>query len=69
MSIPRQPKLDANIHVFKYIKNYTVQGLLFTTYQSSSTLEAYCNADWAACPNTCKFVNGIVVLLSGSLIS
>ncbi|WOH15906.1 hypothetical protein DCAR_0935453 [Daucus carota subsp. sativus] len=68
MSSPRQPHWDAAIHVLRYLKRDPCQGLFFSTDPSSS-VTAYCDADWAACPNTRKSVSGYVVFLGDSLIS
>lgn len=68
MSAPRKPHWDAATHVLRYLSNNPSQGLLFTK-DTSFQLEAFCNADWAACPNSRKSVSGFVVLLGGSLIS
>ncbi|XP_074377072.1 uncharacterized protein LOC141718593 [Apium graveolens] len=67
MSSPRQPHWDAAIHVLKYLRNDPGQGLLYTK-NSSLTLEAYCDADWASCPNSRRSVSGFVILLGGNLI-
>lgn len=68
MSAPRQPHWDAALHVLRYLKNNPSQGLLFNA-DTSFTLQAFCDSDWAACPNTRKSVSGYVILLGGSLIS
>ncbi|KAL8088511.1 hypothetical protein AgCh_038335 [Apium graveolens] len=68
MSAPRQPHWDAACRVLRYLSNDPGQGLLFTK-DSSFTLEAFCDADWAACPNSRKSVSGFIILLGGSLIS
>ncbi|XP_074373494.1 uncharacterized protein LOC141713822 [Apium graveolens] len=68
MSAPRQPHWDAALHVLIYLCHNLSQGLLFTK-DTSFQLEVLCDADWAACPNTRKYVSGFVVMMGGSLIS
>lgn len=68
MASPRIPHWDATIHVLRYLKNNPSQGLLFNK-SPSFALEAYCDADWAACSHTRKSVSGYAVLLGGTLIS
>ncbi|XP_074326856.1 secreted RxLR effector protein 161-like [Apium graveolens] len=68
MSTPRVPHWEAGLHVLRYLSHHSSQGLLFTK-DTSFQLEAFCDADWAACPNTRKSVSGFVVLLGGSLLS
>ncbi|XP_074327755.1 putative mitochondrial protein AtMg00240 [Apium graveolens] len=64
MSKPRQPHWDAAIHVLRYLSHHPGQGLLYTK-DTSFHLEAFCDADWAACSNSRKSVSGFVVLLGG----
>lgn len=66
--MPRRPHWDAALHILKYLRIDPGQGLLFTKI-SSFSLEAYCDANWASCLNSIKFVSGFVILLGGSLIS
>jgi transposase InsO family protein len=59
MSQPRQPHLDAAHKVLHYIKSAP----------SDFKLKAFCDADWAACPDTRKSVTGFCLFLGDSLIS
>ncbi|KAL8103291.1 hypothetical protein AgCh_027738 [Apium graveolens] len=68
MSDPRQPHWDAALHVLRYLKNDPAKGLLLNN-SPAFDIEAYCDADWAVCPQTRRSVSGFVVLLGGSLIS
>lgn len=61
---------NAALHILKYLKNDPAKGL-FCSAQPSSTLsvEAYCDADWASCPDTRRSLFGYCVFLGGNLIS
>ena len=43
-------------------------GILMTT-NTTDQLIAYCDADWAACPNNRKSITGYMITYGGSLIS
>jgi hypothetical protein len=68
MSQPWQPHFDAAINVLHYLKSAPSQGLFFSA-SSEFKLKAFCDADWAACPDTRKFVTGFCLFLGNSLIS
>ncbi|XP_059310219.1 uncharacterized mitochondrial protein AtMg00810-like [Lycium ferocissimum] len=51
MQKPKESHLDVAIKVVKYVKNEPGLGILLSS-KSVSHLIAYCDADWAACPNT-----------------
>ncbi|KAL8145460.1 hypothetical protein AgCh_003579 [Apium graveolens] len=53
MDFPRQPHWDAAIHVLKYLRNAPTQGILFNS-SPTYNVEAYYDADWAACHYTRK---------------
>ncbi|KAK3038369.1 hypothetical protein RJ639_030269 [Escallonia herrerae] len=68
MHKPRRPHYDAAIHVLRYLKNSPGQGILLSS-NSSLSLRAYCDADWAGCPTTRKSTTGYIVFLGSSPIS
>ena len=68
MSSPKVPHLQATYKIIKYLKKIPRQGLLLSA-DSSLQLKSYCNADWAACLDTRKFVSSFCVFLGDSLIS
>lgn len=68
MSSPRVPYLDAATKLVKYLKGTAGQGLFFPT-NSSLSLIAFCDADWATCKDTRRSISGYCVLLGNSLIS
>lgn len=59
--------LRAAHQVLRYLKRSPGQGILFSS-SSSLLLCAYCDSDWAACPDSCRSVTGYCVFLGSSLI-
>lgn len=68
MSSPRVPHLDTATKLVKYLKGTAGQGLFFPA-NSSLSLAAFCDADWATCKDTRRSISGYCVLLGNSLIS
>ncbi|KAK3027781.1 hypothetical protein RJ639_042226 [Escallonia herrerae] len=72
ISIPakrvRKPHLDAALQVLRYLKGVPGQGILLPA-NSSLTLRAYCDADWAGCPSTRRSTTGYIIFLGSSPIS
>lgn len=67
----QQPKLShwqAVLRLVKYIKGFPGQKLLLRN-KLSQELEAFCDSDWAACPNTRMSVTGYMIKLRETLIS
>ncbi|XP_070035380.1 uncharacterized mitochondrial protein AtMg00810-like [Nicotiana tomentosiformis] len=60
--------MDATLRVIKYIKGAPGLGVLQHA-KPVNKLTTYCDADWAACPNTRRSVTEYVVKLGSSLIS
>ncbi|KAK3030701.1 hypothetical protein RJ639_034877 [Escallonia herrerae] len=68
MHAPRQPHLDAAFQVLRYLNRAPGQGILLPA-NSSLTLRAYCDADWAGCPSTWRSTTGNIIFLGSSPIS
>ncbi|XP_019237389.1 PREDICTED: uncharacterized protein LOC109217587 [Nicotiana attenuata] len=68
MQAPREPHLKAAIHVLRYLKKDPTLGI-FLSNDPNYTVSAYFDSDWAACPDSRKYVSGYIVLLEDSPIS
>lgn len=68
MSDPRIPHYEATKHVLRYITSDPNQGLLMNNNNDYS-LKAYCDSDWASCPQSRRSTSGFIVLLGNSPIA
>ncbi|CAM8993362.1 unnamed protein product [Rhodiola kirilowii] len=68
MQSPMEEHMRAALRLLRYIKNAPAQGILFSAV-SSLQLQAFCDADWVACPITRRSITGHCVLLGSSVIS
>ncbi|CAM8941955.1 unnamed protein product [Rhodiola kirilowii] len=68
MHQPRADHLQAEHKVLRYLKSAPAQGLFYPAHQTL-LLQAYCDADWGACPITRRSVTWYSVLLGNCLIS
>ena len=65
---PRKPRWDAAIHILKYIKGSSGQGLLLPS-ENNLTLTTYYDSDWGGCQTTRRSVSGHCIFLGSSIIS
>ncbi|CAM8933504.1 unnamed protein product [Rhodiola kirilowii] len=68
MQKPTEEHMRAALRLLIFIKRAPAQGILFSA-QSSLQLQAFCDADWVACPITRKSLTGHCVTLGSSVIS
>ncbi|XP_019258159.1 PREDICTED: uncharacterized protein LOC109236430 [Nicotiana attenuata] len=68
MQNPRDTHLRASVHVLRYLKGSLSLGI-FLSNSRDYRVRAFCDSDWAACPETRKSVSGYIVLLGDSPIS
>ncbi|XP_069148869.1 uncharacterized mitochondrial protein AtMg00810-like [Solanum lycopersicum] len=68
MHSPKTSHMDATMRVVRYIKQSPGLGI-FMTSAVDNQLKAYCDADWASCPNNRKSITGYIVTYGESLIS
>lgn len=68
MSKPCSAHMTAAIHVLRYLKANPNQGILMNA-DSSFQLLAFCDSDWASCPQTRHSVSGYYITLGSSPLS
>lgn len=68
METPREPHLKAAYHVIRYLKQDPTLGI-FISNKPNLTINAYCDSDWTACPDSRKSVSGYLVLMGDSPLS
>jgi hypothetical protein len=68
MDHPTNLHLTAAFKILKYLKGAPGQGLFFPSVNTLDLI-AYCDFDWASCPDTRRSVSGFCIFLGSSLIS
>ncbi|XP_070020076.1 uncharacterized mitochondrial protein AtMg00810-like [Nicotiana sylvestris] len=68
MHKPKRSHMDTALRLIKYVKNAPGLGLLLSSQQSGN-LVAFCDSDWAFCPQSRKSVTRYIVKFRNSLIS
>ncbi|XP_020547848.1 uncharacterized protein LOC110011667 [Sesamum indicum] len=58
----------AATHLVRYLKGSSTKGLFFPMLNSLQ-LKAFCDADWAACPDTQRSLSGFCIFLGPAFIS
>lgn len=68
MHCPTNVHHQAAIKVLRYLARNPEQDILFASQQQAK-LQAYCDSDWAGCPNTRRSTTGFCILLGQTPIS
>ncbi|KAL2242415.1 UNVERIFIED_CONTAM: Retrovirus-related Pol polyprotein from transposon RE1 [Sesamum indicum] len=65
---PCQDHLEAAMHLVRYLAGCPDLGL-FLPASASSTITAYCDADWGSCVDTRRSLSGYCIFLGDALVS
>ncbi|XP_070029686.1 secreted RxLR effector protein 161-like [Nicotiana sylvestris] len=68
MQQPKTSHWEAAFRLVRYLKGSPGQGILLKN-SPCTELTAFCDSDWAACPNTRRSVTGYIIKLGDSIIS
>nr|XP_033514902.1 uncharacterized protein LOC117279458 [Nicotiana tomentosiformis] len=64
---PWLPHMIAALHFLRYLKGTPDLGF-FYSHSTDFSIKVYSDSDWAACPDTRKFVSGFCIFLGDSLV-
>ncbi|XP_049373639.1 uncharacterized mitochondrial protein AtMg00810-like [Solanum verrucosum] len=65
---PREPHLKASYHVVRYLKQDPTLGI-FVSNKPHLNISAFCDSNWATCPDSRKSISGYLVIMGNSPIS
>ncbi|XP_019256458.1 PREDICTED: uncharacterized protein LOC109234868 [Nicotiana attenuata] len=65
MQAPRDTHLTAAFHLLRYLKKDPTLGVFFSNNLDCS-IKAFCDSDWAACPDSRRSVTGYIILVGDS---
>nr|XP_016452231.1 PREDICTED: uncharacterized mitochondrial protein AtMg00810-like [Nicotiana tabacum] len=68
MKEPKETHLKVAFHLLRYLKSDPTLGI-FMSKDTDHIVRAYCDSDWAACPDSKRSITGYLVLLGNSPIS
>ncbi|XP_019234433.1 PREDICTED: uncharacterized protein LOC109214919 [Nicotiana attenuata] len=68
MQAPRDTHLTAAFHLFRYLMKDPTLGIFFSN-SADCSIYAYCDSDWASCPDSRRSITGYIVLVGDSPIS
>lgn len=68
LQTPREPYYKAALHVLRYLKNDPTL-VVYLSNNPSHAISAYCDSDWAACPDSRRSVSSFIVFLRDNPIS
>nr|XP_016503068.1 PREDICTED: uncharacterized mitochondrial protein AtMg00810-like [Nicotiana tabacum] len=68
MQAPRDTHLTATFHLLIYLKKDPTLGIFYSN-NSGYSIFAYCDSDWAACPDSRRSITGYIIPVGDSPIS
>lgn len=68
MHDPRKDHLDAVYQILRYLKGTPGKGLLFRN-NGHTSIEAFCDSDWASCIDDRRSTSGYCIFVGGNLVS
>ncbi|XP_049394781.1 uncharacterized mitochondrial protein AtMg00810-like [Solanum stenotomum] len=65
---PKKTHMEASLRIVRYIKGQPGQGILLSS-NPDNKFTTFCDADWASCPLTRKFVTGYFIKFGNSVVT